>query len=216
MKCGSLEITVIDRQIWVCECAAHTHTPKSGIHPREIPMNLECHYKYQDLNGKTGKSLMAGSSTSKHKPASTSSKNVAKGSKPAAKTKSGTKAKGTNRSSSQTKSNPSRASRSASSSNKTSARKSSASRDQSNAGLSTDRKLDILGVSMALAGILTLLSLLSPVNGALTGTWVKIIGQGFGWGMYVLPIGLLVVHLEIVDSRMLLMVIRYRLLPERG
>ena len=141
---------------------------------------------------------MAGSSTSKHKPASTSSKNVAKGSKPAAKTKSGTKAKGTNSSSSQTKSNPSRASRSASSSNKTSARKSSASRDQSNAGLSTDRKLDILGVSMALAGILTLLSLLSPVNGALTGTWVKIIGQGFGWGMYVLPIGLLVAGVWLV------------------
>jgi S-DNA-T family DNA segregation ATPase FtsK/SpoIIIE len=45
---------------------------------------------------------------------------------------------------------------------------------------------------MAFAGILTLLSLLSPVNGTLTGTWVKLIGQGFGWGMYVLPIGLLV------------------------
>jgi S-DNA-T family DNA segregation ATPase FtsK/SpoIIIE len=51
---------------------------------------------------------------------------------------------------------------------------------------------------MALAGILTLLSLLSPVNGALTGTWVKLIGQGFGWGMYVLPIGLLVAGVWLV------------------
>ncbi len=49
-----------------------------------------------------------------------------------------------------------------------------------------------MGVGMALVGILTLLSLLSPINGSLTGTWVKLIGQGFGWGMYVLPIGLIV------------------------
>jgi len=58
--------------------------------------------------------------------------------------------------------------------------------------MSLDRKLDILGVGLALVGLLTLLSLLSPIKGSLTGTWVSLIGKAFGWGMYILPFGLLV------------------------
>jgi DNA segregation ATPase FtsK/SpoIIIE, S-DNA-T family len=58
--------------------------------------------------------------------------------------------------------------------------------------MSLDRKLDILGIGLALVGLLTLLSLLSPIKGSLTGTWVTLLGKAFGWGMYILPFGLLV------------------------
>ena len=58
-------------------------------------------------------------------------------------------------------------------------------------GLSLDRKLDILGIALALAGLLTLLSMLSPINSSLTGGWVAALGMTFGWGMYLFPIGLI-------------------------
>ena len=65
-------------------------------------------------------------------------------------------------------------------------------------GLSLDRKLDILGMALALAGLLTLLSMLSPTNGSLTGGWVAILGMTFGWGMYLFPIGLMATGLWLV------------------
>ena len=65
-------------------------------------------------------------------------------------------------------------------------------------GLSLDRKLDILGIVLALAGLLTLLSMLSPINGSLTGGWVAALGMTFGWGMYLFPIGLMATGLWLV------------------
>lgn len=65
-------------------------------------------------------------------------------------------------------------------------------------GLSLDRKLDILGIVMALVGLLTLLSMLSPINGSLTGDWVAALGMTFGWGMYLFPIGLMAAGLWLV------------------
>ncbi len=65
-------------------------------------------------------------------------------------------------------------------------------------GLSLDRKLDILGIALALAGLLTLLSMLSPINGSLTGGWVAALGKTFGWGMYLFPIGLMATGLWLV------------------
>jgi len=65
-------------------------------------------------------------------------------------------------------------------------------------GLSLDRKLDILGIILALTGLLTLLSMLSPINGSLTGGWVAMLGMVFGWGMYLFPIGLLVAGVWLV------------------
>lgn len=56
--------------------------------------------------------------------------------------------------------------------------------------LSIDRKLDILGVVLALAGLLTLLSLLSSSQGVLTGWWVRFLNQIAGWGSFILPIAL--------------------------
>ncbi len=54
--------------------------------------------------------------------------------------------------------------------------------------LSIDRRLDILGVFLALVGLLTLLSLLSSHNGVLTGWWVRAVNQVAGWGSFILPI----------------------------
>lgn len=58
-------------------------------------------------------------------------------------------------------------------------------------GLSLDRKLDIVGVAMALVGLLTLLSFLSPVNSPITGWWVQGLGRVFGWGVYIFPLVLI-------------------------
>jgi len=65
-------------------------------------------------------------------------------------------------------------------------------------GISLDRKLDMLGVGFALAGILIALSLLSTSHGALTGGVVTMIRQGLGWGMYIFPLGLIGVGLWLV------------------
>ncbi|HEX7973296.1 MAG TPA: DNA translocase FtsK, partial [Anaerolineales bacterium] len=65
-------------------------------------------------------------------------------------------------------------------------------------GMSLDRKLDILGIVLALVGLLTLLSLLSPINSSWTGSWVSLIGRTFGMGMYIFPFGLIVAGLWLV------------------
>ena len=57
--------------------------------------------------------------------------------------------------------------------------------------MSLDRKLDIVGVVLALGGLLTLLSLLSPINSSWTGAWESLIRRGFGAGMYLFPFGLI-------------------------
>jgi S-DNA-T family DNA segregation ATPase FtsK/SpoIIIE len=65
-------------------------------------------------------------------------------------------------------------------------------------GISLDRKLDIIGIFLALVGLLTLLSLLSSTRSEITGGWVNLIGKGFGWGMYLLPLALIAVGLWLV------------------
>ena len=58
--------------------------------------------------------------------------------------------------------------------------------------ISPERKMDILGVVMALVGLLTILSLFPAKNGGLTGYWISTLKSIFGWGVYILPIGLIV------------------------
>jgi S-DNA-T family DNA segregation ATPase FtsK/SpoIIIE len=58
-------------------------------------------------------------------------------------------------------------------------------------GLSWDRKLDMIGVGLTLIGLLTLLALLSTNNGQLSGGWLSLLSQVFGWGMYLFPLGLI-------------------------
>ena len=59
------------------------------------------------------------------------------------------------------------------------------------ASLPLDRKLDIIGVVMAAIGLVTLFGLLSVNNGWLMGGWVTLLGRLFGWGVYFVPIGLI-------------------------
>jgi S-DNA-T family DNA segregation ATPase FtsK/SpoIIIE len=60
-------------------------------------------------------------------------------------------------------------------------------------GMSLDRKLDIAGVVIALLGILTLLSLLSPNRSGVTNAWVNLWRVAFGWGVYIFPLALIVI-----------------------
>jgi S-DNA-T family DNA segregation ATPase FtsK/SpoIIIE len=52
--------------------------------------------------------------------------------------------------------------------------------------------MDILGVGLALVGLLTLLSLFSATRGGVGGYWINALKLGFGWGVYILPAALTV------------------------
>jgi S-DNA-T family DNA segregation ATPase FtsK/SpoIIIE len=64
--------------------------------------------------------------------------------------------------------------------------------------LSPERRLDVIGIVLGLAGLLTLLSLISASRSALTGGLIRFLGQIFGWSIYVLPVGLIVVGFWLV------------------
>ncbi len=109
------------------------------------------------------------------------------------------------------KSGPSSSSRSKSSPSRGAGRKSSpparASRSRGKpmprsgfswGSLSLDRKLDILGIALALVGLLTLLSLISTERGALTAFWINALNQAAGWGGFSLPVGLVAIGLWLV------------------
>lgn len=64
--------------------------------------------------------------------------------------------------------------------------------------LSLDRKLDLLGVGLALVGLLTVLSLISSRRSLLTGAWVDLLVRLVGWGAYLLPAGLLALGLWLI------------------
>jgi len=67
--------------------------------------------------------------------------------------------------------------------------------------LSLDRKLDFLGIFLALIGFLTLLSLISSTQGTITSAWINVISMVAGWGAWVLPAALLVLGLWLVLRR---------------
>ncbi len=67
--------------------------------------------------------------------------------------------------------------------------------------LSLDRKLDILGIFLALLGFLTLLSLVSSQRGTVTGAWINALSKAAGWGAWALPLALLAVGLWLVFRR---------------
>jgi len=64
--------------------------------------------------------------------------------------------------------------------------------------LSAERKLDVVGVVLALAGLLILLSLFASSRSVLTGGLIHMLSQIFGWGVYVLPLGMIVFGLWLV------------------
>ncbi len=54
--------------------------------------------------------------------------------------------------------------------------------------LTPDQKWDLVGGGLLLLAVLTLLSLVSPQQGTLTALWISALGQGFGWGMILVPL----------------------------
>ncbi|MDY6872671.1 MAG: DNA translocase FtsK 4TM domain-containing protein [Chloroflexota bacterium] len=57
--------------------------------------------------------------------------------------------------------------------------------------VSPERRIDIIGIILLLIGLLTLISLFSNTTGNVTGWWVRILSQAFGWGVYILPLALI-------------------------
>ncbi|HEY5984320.1 MAG TPA: DNA translocase FtsK [Anaerolineales bacterium] len=64
--------------------------------------------------------------------------------------------------------------------------------------LSPERKLDVVGVGLLLAGVLILLGLLATSPSALTGGVIRLLGQLIGWGLYFLPAGLILFGLWLI------------------
>lgn len=64
--------------------------------------------------------------------------------------------------------------------------------------LSPERRLDVIGIVLGLLGLLTLLSLVSAERSILTGGLIRFLGQVFGWGIYILPVGLIVIGFWLV------------------
>ena len=65
-------------------------------------------------------------------------------------------------------------------------------------GISPERKIDILGVAIALVGLLTLFSLFTNTPDGLSGSWVGTLRSVFGWGRFILPVGLMVLGIWLV------------------
>src|SRR4030095_12934268 len=57
--------------------------------------------------------------------------------------------------------------------------------------LSPERKLDVVGAIMAVVGLATVLILFSAERSAITGSMMLALSQTFGWGIYILPFGMI-------------------------
>jgi hypothetical protein len=57
-------------------------------------------------------------------------------------------------------------------------------------GLSLDTKLDIIGVALIIGAVVFLLSILSRNPGLLARSFSRVAYQGFGWGGYLVPVGM--------------------------
>ena len=67
--------------------------------------------------------------------------------------------------------------------------------------LTPERRLDVLGAVMAVVGLLASLILFSAQKSAVTGSVMRLLSQVFGWGIYILPVGLIVMGLWLVLRR---------------
>lgn len=64
--------------------------------------------------------------------------------------------------------------------------------------LSAERKLDVVGIVLAFVGIIIFLGLISTTRSVFIGGAIFFLSQIFGWGIYILPLGLLVFGLWLV------------------
>jgi S-DNA-T family DNA segregation ATPase FtsK/SpoIIIE len=67
--------------------------------------------------------------------------------------------------------------------------------------LSPERKLDVVGAVMSVVGILSVLILFSAQRSALTGSMLGILRWMLGWGMYILPVALIVMGMWLILRR---------------
>ncbi|MBN2118451.1 MAG: DNA translocase FtsK 4TM domain-containing protein [Anaerolineales bacterium] len=67
--------------------------------------------------------------------------------------------------------------------------------------LSPERKLDVVGVIMSLVGLLMALVLFSAQRSGLTEGLMRWLGYMFGWGIYILPLGLILMGLWLILRR---------------
>ncbi|MDL1909144.1 DNA translocase FtsK [Chloroflexi bacterium CFX6] len=67
--------------------------------------------------------------------------------------------------------------------------------------LSDERKLDVIGAVMAVVGVLTVLILFSAQRSAVTESLIGMLSRAFGWGIYILPIGLIVMGVWLILRR---------------
>jgi S-DNA-T family DNA segregation ATPase FtsK/SpoIIIE len=59
----------------------------------------------------------------------------------------------------------------------------------------------VVGAVMAVVGLLTVLILLSAQRSAVTGSLVRLLGQMLGWGVYILPVALILMGLWLIFRR---------------
>ena len=64
--------------------------------------------------------------------------------------------------------------------------------------LSPERRLDVIGIILAIAGILIVLTLFASSRSAITGGIIRLLSQLVGWGVYILPVGLVVFGLWLI------------------
>ncbi len=57
--------------------------------------------------------------------------------------------------------------------------------------LTRERKTNLLGLFLLVVGILTILSLLTTQQGLIGNAWVNLLQQTFGWGMFIVPLALI-------------------------
>ena len=67
--------------------------------------------------------------------------------------------------------------------------------------LSAERKLDVIGAIMAVIGLFTALILFSAQRSPLTSEMLTLLSRIIGWGIYILPVGLIVMGVWLVLRR---------------
>lgn len=68
-------------------------------------------------------------------------------------------------------------------------------------GISSERKLDILGLILTLIGSFTLIGLFFPTSSGLVDYWVKALSHLVGWGIFILPLALIIFGLWLIFRR---------------
>jgi len=67
--------------------------------------------------------------------------------------------------------------------------------------LSDERKLDVVGAIMSVVGLLTILLLSSATRSAITQSFISALSRVLGWGMYIFPVGLILMGIWLILRR---------------